>query len=71
MWFEYSYLSSYKAFLHVALRILFSFKLVFIGVQLLYTLVLVSTTQHKESAVLYVDCLPFGLLSHCDHHGAL
>ena len=46
------------------------FKSIFIGLQLLYNVVLVSTTQQRESAI-HIYPLPFGLPSHSDHHRAL
>ena len=47
------------------------FKLIFVGVQLLYHVVLVSAVQQSESALLYIYPLIFGFLSHLGHHIAL
>ena len=47
------------------------FKLIFVGVQLLYHVVLVSAVQQSESALLYIYPLIFGFLSHLDHHRAM
>ena len=47
------------------------FKLIFIGVELLYNIVLVSTVQQSESAIrIHISPL-FGFPSHLGHHGAL
>ena len=46
------------------------FKLIFIGIQLLYCVVLVSTVQQHESAICTAP-FPFGLPSHLGHHNAL
>ena len=47
-------------------------KLIFVGVQLLYNVVLVSTVQQNRSATyIYIYTLPFGLPSHSGHHSAL
>ena len=48
-------------------QVLFFFKLIFIGEELL---VLVSTVQQGES-IIYISPLIFGFPSHLSHHGAL
>ena len=48
-----------------------TFKLIFIGVQLLYNVVLVSAVQQSESVIYIQLSLFFGFPSHLGHHRAL
>ena len=46
-------------------------KLILIGLQLLYNVVLASNAQQKESAYLHICPLPFGIPSYPGHYRAL
>ena len=47
------------------------FVLIFLGVQLLYNVVLVSTVEQSESAIRVSVYHPVGLRSHSGYHSAL
>ena len=56
---------------HTRVYFFFFFLLIFIGVQLLYSVMLVSTIQKNESATHVHICIPFGLPSLSGHHRPL
>ena len=61
----------FSALRSILFHIHFIFKLIFIGLQLLYNVVLVSAVQKSESAVSIHLSLFFGFPPHLGHHRAL